>query len=405
MEMQRTYEQLNRTGCPKCHSTNIQFKRENQGEISGEKSKQIVHKTVGFCKDCGYTWLPTGVGQQEPQKNNLWLWVLGWICIFPVPLTILMLRKKEMKASNKYGIIAIAWIIYLIIGLTGNLSDESEKIYTDASTSAVVESTNATTAAAEIVSEKNATTNIYEHSENETAVETTTYEYSEPEKVAGETTVKEKNLSQTDILINDRIENPPYFSKNVGINGNTLIWRKRKPNSEYRCVAMYNTETKELKQLTDWTDITINFVCLNERVYIDYMDWEISLVLWYDMQGNKIFEEKGYGGWLYLEDGRILRESTIYDKNLENPVELPTLTIDIGHGLTEELIAEVACVYKNKAYVNYSYYIDEWGQLSKGSESISKVVNLDTLEISDASDDEKFFFFLGLVVCWPANML
>lgn len=80
MEMQRTYEQLNRAGCPKCHSTNIQFRRENQGEISREKSKQIVHKTVGFCKDCGYTWLPTGVGQQEPRKNNLWLWVLGWQC-------------------------------------------------------------------------------------------------------------------------------------------------------------------------------------------------------------------------------------------------------------------------------------------------------------------------------------
>ena len=361
VEMRRTYEQLNRTGCPKCHSTNIQFKRENQGEIIGKKSKQIVHKTFGFCKDCGYTWLPTGVGQQEPQKNNLWLWVLGWICIFPVPLTILMLRKKEMKASSKYGIIAIAWIIYLIIGLTGNSYDESEKIYTDSSISAVVESTNATTTTVGVVSEKTATTN--------------TYENLEADKAADETTVKRKNLSQTDILINDIIEDYTYYSKNIAGNDNTLIWRKRMVDSDYMCVAMYNTETKELKQLTDWTDITINFVCLNERVYIDYMDWEISLVLCYDMQGNKIFEEKGYGGWLYLEDGRILRGTTIYDKNLENPVELPTMTIDIGHGMTEEYIAEVACVYKNKAYVNYSY--------------IPKVINLDTLEISDASDYDK----------------
>lgn len=98
-----------------------------------------------MCKDCGYTWLPTGVGQQEPKKNNLWLWVLGWICIFPVPLTILMLRKKEMKSSLKYGIIAFAWIIYLIIGLSGNSSDKSENIHTDTSTPAVVESTTITT--------------------------------------------------------------------------------------------------------------------------------------------------------------------------------------------------------------------------------------------------------------------
>ena len=145
LDMQRTQEQLNKEGCPKCHSTNIQFKRENQGEIRGKKSKQVVHKTVGFCKDCGYTWLPTGVGQQEPKKNNLWLWVLGWICIFPVPLTILMLRKKEMKSSLKYGIIAFAWIIYLIIGLSGNSSDKSENIHTDTSTPAVVESTTITT--------------------------------------------------------------------------------------------------------------------------------------------------------------------------------------------------------------------------------------------------------------------
>ncbi|MDO5150913.1 MAG: zinc ribbon domain-containing protein [Oscillospiraceae bacterium] len=145
LDMQRTQEQLNREGCPKCHSTNIQFRRENQGEIRGKKSKQVVHKTIGFCKDCGYTWFPTGAGQQEPKKNNLWLWVLGWIFIFPVPLTILMLRKKEMKSSLKYGIIAVAWIIYLIIGLTGNSSGKSGNSHTDTSTPTVVESNTITT--------------------------------------------------------------------------------------------------------------------------------------------------------------------------------------------------------------------------------------------------------------------
>ena len=58
--------------------------------------------------------------QQPKKKSKTWLWVLGWICIFPVPLTILMLRKKDMKPSIKYGIIAVAWIVYLLIGLSGN---------------------------------------------------------------------------------------------------------------------------------------------------------------------------------------------------------------------------------------------------------------------------------------------
>ena len=52
---------------------------------------------------------------QRLKKRKTWLWVMGWILIFPLPLTILLLRKKEMKSPIKYGIIAVAWIIYLVI--------------------------------------------------------------------------------------------------------------------------------------------------------------------------------------------------------------------------------------------------------------------------------------------------
>ena len=58
--------------------------------------------------------------QHSKKKRKTWLWVLGWIFIFPLPLTILLMRKKEMKAPLKYGIIAAAWVLYLIIGLSGN---------------------------------------------------------------------------------------------------------------------------------------------------------------------------------------------------------------------------------------------------------------------------------------------
>lgn len=63
--------------------------------------------------------------QQPPvKKRKTWLWVLGWIFIFPLPLTIL-LRKKQMKPSLKYGIIAAAWILYLIIVLVAVEGDSS----------------------------------------------------------------------------------------------------------------------------------------------------------------------------------------------------------------------------------------------------------------------------------------
>ncbi len=126
IEMQKEQEQLNKLGCPKCGSTNIQFKRENQGEVRGKNSKQVIHRTVGFCKDCGATWYPNSVANELPKRRKTWLWVLGWIFIFPVPLTILMLRNKRMKPALKYGIIAAAWIIYLLIALGSNNSQGEE---------------------------------------------------------------------------------------------------------------------------------------------------------------------------------------------------------------------------------------------------------------------------------------
>ena len=121
VDMKKEQEILNKKGCPKCGSTNIKYSRENHGEVRGKSSKTIVHKTVGICNDCGYTWY-TNV--DEPKKRRTWLWVLGWVFIFPVPLTILMLRKKDMKPALKYGIIAAAWIVYLLIGLGGNSSNK-----------------------------------------------------------------------------------------------------------------------------------------------------------------------------------------------------------------------------------------------------------------------------------------
>jgi len=140
MDMLKEQETLNKQGCPKCGSTNITFRRENQGEVRGKNYKQVVHRTVGYCKDCGETWYPSSESEM-PKKRKTWLWILGWIFIFPVPLTILMLRKKDMKPAVKYGIIAVAWIIYLIIGFSGNSSDKNANIKTSPSDQNSVSST------------------------------------------------------------------------------------------------------------------------------------------------------------------------------------------------------------------------------------------------------------------------
>lgn len=55
------------------------------------------------------------VMQAPPAKRRTWLWVLGWIFIPPLPLTILLIRKEDMKPIVKYAIIAAAWILYFAI--------------------------------------------------------------------------------------------------------------------------------------------------------------------------------------------------------------------------------------------------------------------------------------------------
>lgn len=118
--------------CPKCRNSNITFKRERIETTThrtshknilgtgrtGHSVSRSTYRTVGLCQNCGYTW-NSGV-ENNTAKRNTWLWILGWICIFPIPLSILVLRKKNMKPTVKYGIIAAAWLIFLVIAMSGS---------------------------------------------------------------------------------------------------------------------------------------------------------------------------------------------------------------------------------------------------------------------------------------------
>ena len=59
-------------------------------------------------------------------------WILGWIFIFPVPITILLLRNKKMKPAVKYSIIAVMWLLVFVIGMTNN--NEAEIQHNDVPT-------------------------------------------------------------------------------------------------------------------------------------------------------------------------------------------------------------------------------------------------------------------------------
>ena len=171
-DMRREQEQLNKQGCPQCGSSNIQFRRENQGEICGKKSKQVVHRTVGFCKDCGYTWYPSGANS-APQKNNLVWWILGWIFFFPAPVMVLIWRKKNTwDIKVKIGVTVAFWIVFFIIGLSGGGSDSSTK----ESTAPAVEETANTENAEQASSDDKSNDEVVEQSTNEESTEVSGYD-------------------------------------------------------------------------------------------------------------------------------------------------------------------------------------------------------------------------------------
>jgi len=101
--------------CPRCGSAGVTFSRE---QVS-----RSVYQTVGLCPNCGHTYV-RDTGKSKSGRKT-WLWVLGWLFLFPLPLTILLLRKKDMKPWLKYGIIILAWALFLIIGTSQDPAAEA----------------------------------------------------------------------------------------------------------------------------------------------------------------------------------------------------------------------------------------------------------------------------------------
>lgn len=162
-QMRTEQEKMNKAGCPKCHSSNITFSREKRGVVKGKNGTSTVIATVGLCKDCGYTWNTTPTAPKK--KAPIWLWVLGWIFIFPLPLTILLVRNKKMKPAVKYSILAVAWLIYLLFIIAANSGD------TASNDTASTNTTEISTAADNTISvEKTAESNSDENVESETSI-------------------------------------------------------------------------------------------------------------------------------------------------------------------------------------------------------------------------------------------
>lgn len=120
--------------CPNCGAeTKGKFCEYCGSEMPKEKSETTINITNNYYGDAANNTANKSASSrtipQQPQKpvkkRKTWLWVLGWLCIFPLPLTILLLRKKAMNPVAKYIIIGFAWILYFAIAFSGGTSDTS----------------------------------------------------------------------------------------------------------------------------------------------------------------------------------------------------------------------------------------------------------------------------------------
>ncbi|WP_308540638.1 zinc ribbon domain-containing protein [uncultured Murdochiella sp.] len=125
--------------CSSCGANAFKHKCENCGTVFAEGnfcphcgvkvgSKAKICPRCGAeyysaaCPDCGYIphsgrvmTVETYAVSQPVKKRRTWLWVLGWIFIFPVPVTILVRRNTKWNQAMKTALIAASWILYFYL--------------------------------------------------------------------------------------------------------------------------------------------------------------------------------------------------------------------------------------------------------------------------------------------------
>lgn len=134
--------------CPSCGGFEFKNKCSNCGTVyeenycpkcglkSGAQAKRCprcgTQYYFKYCPNCGPTGYNTAVKfsstptQPVAKKNSLiWLWVIGWIVMFPIPLTVLIVKNHKLNIGAKAAIIAATWIVFLAIGIVSGITNSN----------------------------------------------------------------------------------------------------------------------------------------------------------------------------------------------------------------------------------------------------------------------------------------
>lgn len=278
------------TICKSCGSGTFEFKCENCGTVfdqglycphCGVKVGQSarlcpVCKTEYFsnaCPTCGY--VPGKVSSDVPAtafsttqpvqpKRKTWLWVLGWIFIFPLPLTLILLKKQNMSKGLKYGLIIAAWAVYVIIGISGAASNDN-----DTQTVAQTE-----------VKETTVVTEATIAEETET-----------PTEVPTEAPTEKPTKAPTEAPKPTEAPIPITFyeyTDNVESGSNAFVTIQGKPNTEYSIHVYYSTKESSADGLENKVADDNGFVTWEWRVGPNTNPGEYSITVKGGGTSNKV---------------------------------------------------------------------------------------------------------------------
>ncbi len=126
----------------KCSNCGTIFEKGNFcskcGVKAGVQAKKCPNCDAEYysvaCPDCGYTKNSDSITEvyitrrSEPDENRkTWLWVLGWLLIFPVPVTILLLRNRKLNKWIKGVIISLAWLVFIAMMASAPKSNNKQE--------------------------------------------------------------------------------------------------------------------------------------------------------------------------------------------------------------------------------------------------------------------------------------
>lgn len=170
------------------------------------------------------------------KKRKTWLWILGWIFIFPVPLTVILIKKPNMSKAVKYGIIAAAWVVYVLLMVIGTVNNNSKTVesyeYVIQTTTSAITTNSPTTAEQTTVQP----TTVEPTTVQPTTVEATTVE---PITVKPTETPTERPTEAAAPIVFTN------YTNYVEAGSNATVTIQGAPNTEY-CIHVYYS-TRESK--------------------------------------------------------------------------------------------------------------------------------------------------------------